>query len=238
VSTIRHSFPEHAIGQATPRLMFVCVLGSLLLHGLLLWLLPGAWRAEPAQPAAILDVQLLAAPSPEPVAVTTMPLQRRERNVAHSRTEPVRSRSSSETPPSPVIAIDAGQAAPAEVARVSVPPPAAAPAAATAPATLPTAARAETVTPPSFSAAYLRNPPPAYPVAARRNGEEGVVMLKVLVTAEGTPARVEVESSSGSRLLDAAAADAVRGWRFQPARRGNQNIEDWARVPLRFRLDS
>ena len=65
-----------------------------------------------------------------------------------------------------------------------------------------------------------------------------MVMLKVLVTADGAPARIEIESSSGSRLLDAAATEAVRGWRFQPARRGNQNIEDWARVPLRFRLDS
>ena len=135
-----------------------------------------------------------------------------------------------------MIATDAAQPAAADAAdaaRASTPTAPAAPAAPAAPS----AARAETVTPPSFSAAYLRNPPPAYPAAARRNGEEGTVTLRVLVSAEGSPTRIELERSSGSRLLDAAAIEAVRGWRFQPARRGSQAIEDWALVPLRFRLD-
>jgi protein TonB len=94
------------------------------------------------------------------------------------------------------------------------------------------------LTPPLFNAAYLRNPPPRYPLAARRSGDEGTVMLRVLVTIEGTAARVELDRSSGSASLDGAAMEAVRNWRFVPARRGSQNVEDWVRVPVVFRLES
>ncbi|MBI2509585.1 MAG: energy transducer TonB, partial [Betaproteobacteria bacterium] len=90
---------------------------------------------------------------------------------------------------------------------------------------------------PSFSAAYLRNPPPRYPLAARRAGEQGTVTLRVLITREGLPARVELEKSSGSGHLDAAALEAVRSWRFEPARRGAEPVESWHLVPIVFRLE-
>jgi protein TonB len=92
--------------------------------------------------------------------------------------------------------------------------------------------------PPAFSAAYLRNPAPVYPAIARRSGDQGTVKLKVLVSSEGAPLRVELDQSSGSKSLDGAALDAVRGWRFVPARRGAQNIEGWVRVPVVFKLES
>lgn len=90
---------------------------------------------------------------------------------------------------------------------------------------------------PSFSAAYLRNPAPRYPVAARRAGEQGTVTLRVLVTRDGRPARVDLEKTSGSAHLDAAALEAVRGWRFVPARLGTDVIESWVLVPIVFRLE-
>ncbi len=93
------------------------------------------------------------------------------------------------------------------------------------------------VTPPSFNAAYLSNPAPAYPLAARRVGEQGTVTLRVLVTRDGLPARVEIEKSSGSKNLDTAARDAIWGWRFVPARQGTDPIESWVLVPVVFRLD-
>ncbi len=93
------------------------------------------------------------------------------------------------------------------------------------------------VTPPSFDAAYLSNPPPQYPQAARRAGEQGTVMLRVLVKRDGLPERVEVEKSSGSNRLDAAARDTVWGWRFVPARQGDDPIESWVLVPVVFRLE-
>lgn len=93
-------------------------------------------------------------------------------------------------------------------------------------------------TPASFSAAYLRNPAPRYPVAARRAGEQGTVTLKVLVGSDGLAQRVEVEKTSGSSRLDTAALDAVRRWRFVPARRGPTAIESWVLVPVVFRLEN
>lgn len=93
------------------------------------------------------------------------------------------------------------------------------------------------VVPPRFDAAYLNNPVPAYPAAARRRGEGGRVQLRVLVTVAGRASRVEVSSSSGSALLDEAAKDAVERWRFQPARRGDEVIDAWVIVPIVFSLE-
>jgi len=93
------------------------------------------------------------------------------------------------------------------------------------------------VTPHGINAAYLRNPAPRYPLAARRAAEQGTVTLRVLVTREGLASRVAVEKSSGSPHLDAAALEAVKAWRFAPARQGAERIESWMLVPIVFRLE-
>lgn len=94
------------------------------------------------------------------------------------------------------------------------------------------------MTAPSFYAAYLHNTPPQYPMIARRNGEQGTVRVRVLVTLDGHPGRVQLDQSSGSAALDQAALDTVNGWRFVPARRGNDAIESWVIVPIVFRLEN
>jgi protein TonB len=92
-------------------------------------------------------------------------------------------------------------------------------------------------TPPVSDAAYLKNPQPRYPMSARRRGEQGTVLLKVLVTREGSAGSVSVDTSSGSTALDEAALDAVRKWRFVPAKHGAQPVEAWHLVPIVFRLE-
>jgi protein TonB len=92
------------------------------------------------------------------------------------------------------------------------------------------------VIPPNFVAAYLNNPPPAYPDSSKRQGEEGMVMLRVRVNADGLPASVEIEKSCGYRRLDMAALDAVRRWKFVPARQGDQAVAATVLVPLNFEL--
>jgi protein TonB len=57
------------------------------------------------------------------------------------------------------------------------------------------------------------------------------------VTREGSAASVSVEKSSGSASLDDAALEAVRNWRFVPARRGAQAVEAWHLVPIVFKLE-
>lgn len=95
----------------------------------------------------------------------------------------------------------------------------------------------EPVIEPKFGAAYLKNPPPDYPTVSRRVGEQGRVLLRVLVSEQGTPQSVELEAGSGYNRLDQAAMDAVKKWRFIPARRGSQAISAYVLVPLKFSLD-
>ncbi|RTL48508.1 MAG: TonB family protein [Rhodocyclaceae bacterium] len=93
------------------------------------------------------------------------------------------------------------------------------------------------VVPPSFGAAYLHNPTPTYPPLSRRMGEEGKVLLRVFVSAAGGADKVEIERSSGSPRLDAAAQASVRSWRFVPARQGSQAVPAWVIVPIQFSLE-
>lgn len=89
-----------------------------------------------------------------------------------------------------------------------------------------------------FDADYLNNPAPAYPLLSRRQGESGKVLLLVQVTAHGTAAQVEIRQGCGFPRLDQAALNAVRNWRFVPARRGDEAVAASVLVPITFRLDS
>ncbi|HEX5362263.1 MAG TPA: energy transducer TonB [Fluviicoccus sp.] len=96
----------------------------------------------------------------------------------------------------------------------------------------------EPVTQASASASYLRNPPPVYPDFAQEQGWEGRVILKVLVSANGKAARVQVKRPSGYKLLDESALQAVQRWSFVPAKRGETPIDGWVDVPIDFKLSS
>ena len=61
-------------------------------------------------------------------------------------------------------------------------------------------------------------------------------MLRVHVLEDGRIGEVDVEQSAGHPDLDQAAADAVRRWKFEPARRGDQAVAMWVRLPVEFRL--
>ncbi len=92
--------------------------------------------------------------------------------------------------------------------------------------------------PPQLSARGGGNPLPPYPRAARRQGLEGRLVLRVTVTAQGTPGVVKVLESSGHALLDDAAVRAVMRWRFQPGRRGSLPVQASLDLPVVFRLKS
>ena len=94
------------------------------------------------------------------------------------------------------------------------------------------------VIPPRFSADYLQNPAPPYPALARRMHEQGRVLVRVLVSADGIPERIELKASSGFPRLDQSALETIRNWKFVPARQGEQKIAAWVVVPIAFTLDS
>lgn len=133
------------------------------------------------------------------------------------------------TPRTPPTAIEATRSTlPAPAAPLAAPPEV---------KTQPPAAAVEPLTEARFDADYLRNPAPAYPAPARRLGEEGKVVLRVLVSPQGAAETVELKSTSGSQRLDDAALNTVRNWRFSPARRGETPVQSWVLVPITFRLE-
>ncbi|MDP1539829.1 MAG: energy transducer TonB [Moraxellaceae bacterium] len=98
------------------------------------------------------------------------------------------------------------------------------------------AALNSSVVAPRFDAAYLNNPSPAYPMQSRRLNEAGRVLLRVQVSETGNALQVQLHQSSGYSRLDQAALDAVKRWRFVPARRGDIAISEWVIVPITFNL--
>ena len=149
------------------------------------------------------------------------------------------------TPPQPILTAPA--TAPSPVAEPPRPPALASPSTAAsadqAPAAgssdgAPAGAKASTrLTEPIFNADYLENPAPAYPALSRRSGEEGKVMLRVLVSPAGRADDVQVRTSSGSPRLDEAARTTVLRWKFVPAKRGDEAVSAWVLIPISFRLE-
>jgi protein TonB len=83
---------------------------------------------------------------------------------------------------------------------------------------------------------YSYNPKPRYPRQARNAGREGTVMLRVEVLFSGRVGRIRVDKSTGYTILDAAAVEAVKRWRFTPAKRGSRSVTTWVLVPIEFNL--
>jgi protein TonB len=80
----------------------------------------------------------------------------------------------------------------------------------------------------------IASPNPLYPSAARAQSLEGIVALDALVDAAGNVA--EVKAISGPMLLRQAAIDALRKWKYQPARLNGQPTSAHMQVNIAFRL--
>ncbi len=80
------------------------------------------------------------------------------------------------------------------------------------------------------------NPKPHYPLLARNQGIEGRVVVNVLVSAQGTVKTISVGQSSGSRLLDKAALQTVKKWRFHPVLHNGKAVPSSETIPVVFKL--
>lgn len=81
----------------------------------------------------------------------------------------------------------------------------------------------------------LFKPQPVYPAAARARGLEGLVVLRVALTASGRVRVLAVEHGLGP-LLDRAARQAALRIRFRPARRRGRAVDAVVRIRVRFRV--
>jgi protein TonB len=217
------------------------VLVVVALHGSLLWLVTQTTLPKPpkveAQPISGVLIKLPPAdvvqappPLPEPVKTPPPPEPKPVPPPPKPVPKPVPKPKPKPVPP-PEKAIS--QPAPAPVAA-----PAPAPAAAVPAEVKPQKndSLAAPVTPPRVDASRLKNPAPAYPSASRRRGEEGTVLLELLVLADGSVTDVRVKKSSGHPRLDQSAMNAVKRWRYTPATRGGVAIEYRYLQPIKFDL--
>jgi len=170
-------------------------------------------------PAPVAAVQPIEQPAPEivppvvPVHAITHPKPVSRPRVAQHRTAPA-PQPVAPSVPAPVVA--------------AAPTPAATP----APAPAPTP---KTVT---RGVEYLRAPQPEYPDTARAEGDEGTVVLRVLVDEHGKPSSVDVLRSSGFTSLDNAGRTAALGAMFRPYMDSGHAVAVYVIVPLKFQLDS
>ncbi len=138
-------------------------------------------------------------------------------------------------PPAVLAAPTAAPTAPAvPAAPPAPPPPPAPPAPPPAPPAPPPPAKVEL---PSSKADYLHNPPPEYPRMSKRLGEQGKVVVRVLIGPDGAPQKVELQTSSGFERLDKSAMDAAMRWRYVPGKRGGVAEAMWYQVPIQFTLE-
>lgn len=181
----------------------------------------------PPRPLEVIEVALLTPPQPKIAEKPPEPPRPEPQPKAQPRTKAA-----------PHQLLQAQAVAERVMEQAPEAPPPITPAPPVAVAEPPKAAPEPVVEAPRFNAAYLNNPPPAYPLAARRRGMEGRVMVRAEVQGDGSCSRVELKQSSGYELLDQAALDAVRKWRFIPAKKGSQAITAWVEVPITFKLEN
>jgi len=90
---------------------------------------------------------------------------------------------------------------------------------------------------PASNADYLQNPKPAYPPVSRRLGEQGKVVVRVLIGTDGAAQNAEIRQSSGFGRLDQAALRTALKWRYVPGKRNGAPEAMWFNVPINFVLE-
>ncbi len=102
----------------------------------------------------------------------------------------------------------------------------------------PDQARAAIAAPADRAATPVARMQPSYPPTALRAGEQGTVLLRVEVDAQGYVSGVDVARKSVSPELDRAAVSAVHEWTFEPAIKDGKPVASTVEVPVEFKLDA
>lgn len=199
---------------------------------------------EPALPPAV-ETEPTAAPAPlvppppeESAPAETAALSPATTAMAAMAAPPPDSVQAMTPPAPPKPAERPTRPAPARMAKAAESRPSASSPVTTSPPASPQLAVATPLVPPHPLSAASGNPTPLYPISAARRREQGRVVLRVDVTADGRADAVQVAVSSGFSALDRAAIEAVRLWRFVPATRGGTPVPGAAEVPINFTLSN
>ncbi|AOW15711.1 hypothetical protein LPB72_15410 [Hydrogenophaga crassostreae] len=228
-----------------PRLLPIA-LTVVCAHGLALWALQGGLMRPAKVPAetVIMVADWIEAPQPEippaPPAPPAPPKAEKPPAPKLQAPTPLAPQRVREPAPQPIPPV-------AEVAPAPAPPPLSAGSASESAANAITATAAPSAPPappappkvelPSSSASYLNNAPPRYPAISRRMGEQGRVVVRALIEANGTASQASIQTSSGYERLDQTALKTVQSWRYVPGKRGGVPEAMWFNIPLNFVLD-
>lgn len=182
-------------------------------------------QTEPAPPPPRVETPA-PVKTPEPVPAKIKPVRQHKAHKPHRPQhshQPQRSQQSDERRSQ----LAEPSAAPS-VSEPAAPPPVANPVTSEAPA--------QTLIPPSSDSPRLRNPAPVYPAMSRKLREQGTVLLRLLVKANGQVESVSIKESSGFKRLDDTALRTVRRWHFVPATQAGLAVDYWYELPVEFSL--
>lgn len=84
---------------------------------------------------------------------------------------------------------------------------------------------------------FARNFQPEYPVAMLRQEIEGSVTIRVLIGTDGRVKQAQVISAAEPEFARATERQALKAWRFKPAMRGVDPVEDWQTLTVRFDIN-
>ena len=222
----------------------VIALAVVVLHVGFIWALQSGLLMRTAElivPAEVLS-QLIEPPAPKaepappaPPASPTPPIPRVQKKIvakARASAQQQQQQPLAITDPMPAPDAPTGIVTPTPPAPVAAPVAQAAPGAPAGASPAPSAVQL-----PSSNADYLQNPKPAYPALSKRMGEQGKVMVRVLIGVDGAAQKAEIRQSSGFERLDQAALNTVLKWRYVPGKRGGMAEEMWFNVPINFVLE-
>lgn len=82
----------------------------------------------------------------------------------------------------------------------------------------------------------VRTPPPKYPPEMKRAGITGVVAVSIVIDEKGAVVESSIVKASKSEFEE-PALDAVKYWKFKPAKKDGESVKCRVTVPLRFNLD-
>lgn len=78
---------------------------------------------------------------------------------------------------------------------------------------------------------------PKYPRLAQKRGLEGTAMYEIWLDEDGSQIKQNLLSSSGAAMLDKAALDAIKKWKFSPRTVNGVSMAHRVQIPVRFKLD-
>jgi protein TonB len=82
----------------------------------------------------------------------------------------------------------------------------------------------------------LKTPPPKYPDSLKREGVSGVVAVSIVIDEHGVVTSSTITKSSHPDF-EKPALEAVKNWKFKPAKKDGNPVKVKVTLPLRFNVE-